>query len=306
VFLDISQAFGKVWHQGLLLKIQQTLPPNYHNILESYLHSRQLAVTYNNSISQPVHMRSGVPQGSVLGPFLDTLYTADILKSPNTTISTFADDTAILSNHSNPITASANLQPHLQNIEKWTRKWKIKINEEKSKHVTFTLRRGICTPLLFNQTSIPQADAVKYLVLHLGRRLTWNCHISALRTHLDLRTKELYLITGKHSPLSLSNKLLIYKAILKPAWSYGIELWGCASPSNIAKIQRYKSKLLRFITNAPWFVTNQTLHQDLCIEEVRYVFREKAAALYKTLTEHPNPLMGPLTAQPKQRRLKRS
>jgi hypothetical protein len=42
--------------------------------------------------------------------------------------------------------------------------------------------------------------------------------------HLDLRTKEPYWIIGKHSPLSLSNKLLIYKAILKPAWSYGIEL----------------------------------------------------------------------------------
>jgi len=147
---------------------------------------------------------------------------------------------------------------------------------------------------------------VKYLGLHLDRRLTWNCHISTLRKHLDLRTKELYWIIGKHSPLSLNNKLLIYKAILKPAWTYGIELWGCASPSNIAKIQRYRSKLLRLITNAPWFVTNQTLHQDLCIEEVRNVFRGKAAAHHKTLSEHPNPLMVPLTDQPKQRRLKRS
>jgi hypothetical protein len=56
------------------------------------------------------------------------------------------------------------------------------------------------------------------------------CHISTLRKYLDLRTKELYRIIGKHSPLSLSNKLLLYKAILKPAWTYGIELWGCASP----------------------------------------------------------------------------
>jgi len=59
-------------------------------------------------------MLSGVPQASLLGPFLYTLYTADIPQSPNTTLSTFADDTAILSNHSNPITASANLQTHHQ------------------------------------------------------------------------------------------------------------------------------------------------------------------------------------------------
>jgi hypothetical protein len=65
VFLDVNQDFDKVWHQGLLLKIQQNLPPNYFNILQS----RQHVVTYNNSTSQPVHMLSGVPQGSVLGPF---------------------------------------------------------------------------------------------------------------------------------------------------------------------------------------------------------------------------------------------
>jgi hypothetical protein len=173
----------------------------------------------------------------------------------------------------------------------------IMLFEEKSKHVTFTLRRGICPPLLLNQTSIPQTDAVKYLGLHLDRRLTWNCYNSTQRKHLDLRTKELYWIIGKHSPLSLSNKLLIYKAILKPTWTYGIELWGSASSSNIAKIQRHQSKLLRFITNAPWFFTKQTLHQDLCIKQVKYVFREKAAAAahYRTWTEHPNPLNGPLT-----------
>jgi hypothetical protein len=99
--------------------------------------------------------------------------------------------------------------------------------------------------------------------------------------------------------LFLFHFVLIDKAILKPAWTYGIELWGCASPSNITKIQIYQSKLLRLITNAPWFVTNQTLHQDLCIEEVRNVFREKAAAHHKTLSEHPNPPVGPLTDRPK-------
>jgi hypothetical protein len=103
VFLDVSQTFDKGWHHGLLLKIQQTLPPNYFNILKSYLQSRHLVVTYKNSPSLPVPMLPGVPQGSVLGHFLYTLYTADIPQFPNTALSTFADDRAILSNHSNPI-----------------------------------------------------------------------------------------------------------------------------------------------------------------------------------------------------------
>ena len=99
----------------------------------------------------------------------------------------------------------------------------------------------------------------------------------------------------------LHNKLLIYKAILKPTWTYGIELWGCASSSNVAVIQRYQSKLLRLITNAPRFVTNQTLHHDLCIEQVRNVFRERTEAHRKNLSTHPNPLMGPLIDQQQNR-----
>jgi len=63
--------------------------------------------------------------------------------------------------------------------------------------------------------------------------------------------------------LSLENKLLIYKTMLKPVWTYGIELWGCASKSNIAVIQRYQSKPVRSLTNAPRYVSNQTLHSDL-------------------------------------------
>ena len=103
----------------------------------------------------------------------------------------------------------------------------------------------------------------------------------------------------------LHNKLLIYKAILKPTWSYGIEISGCASPSNVTVIQRYQSKLLRLITNAPRYVTNQTLHHDLLIRHVRNVFRERAQVHRKNLTTHPNPLMGQLINQPQNRRQKR-
>jgi hypothetical protein len=74
VFLDISQAFDKVWHPGLLLKIHQALPSCFYNILKSYLQQRCLIVAYNNATSHPVQMSSGVPQGSVLGPLLYTLF----------------------------------------------------------------------------------------------------------------------------------------------------------------------------------------------------------------------------------------
>jgi len=79
---------------------------------------------------------------------------------------------------------------------------------------------------------------------------------------------------------------------------YGIELWGCASKSNIALIQRYQSKLLRTITKAPRYVSNHTLHSDLQVPYVHTVFRERTATHRAALDSHPNPLMEPLVHPP--------
>jgi hypothetical protein len=64
------------------------------------------------------------------------------------------------------------------------------------------------------------------------------------------------------SSLSIENKLLFYKVIIKPIWTYGIEMWGCCSKSNVNIIQRFQSKTLRMLAGAPWYVSNQTLHTD--------------------------------------------
>ena len=76
----------------------------------------------------------------MLGPTIYLLYTADIPQSDQIITSTFADDTALLSSHSNPVIASQALNKLLKEVEALLNKWRIKVNEIKSKHVTFTLR----------------------------------------------------------------------------------------------------------------------------------------------------------------------
>jgi hypothetical protein len=82
---------------------------------------------------------------------------------------------------------------------------------------------------------------------------------SQKRKQIDLKVKDLYWIIGRKSPASLESKVLLYKTIIKPIWTYGIEVWGCASKSHIAKMQRSQSKILRMIKNAPWYVTEDSL-----------------------------------------------
>ena len=141
-FLDVSQTFDKVWHRGLLFKSKRILPSNYFKLLKSYLNESQFETKFNGESSSRFHIHSGVPQGNFLGPRLYVLYTPDLATSRETTLGTFAADTAIFATLEDPTIAPFNLRGHLHIIEKWLKKCKIKVNESKSPHTKCTLRKG--------------------------------------------------------------------------------------------------------------------------------------------------------------------
>jgi len=85
VFLDVKQAFDKVWHEGLLYKMKALLPAPYYAILRSFISHRTFDVAVRDVRSSLEEIHAGVPQGSVLGPFLYTLYTADLPSPANNT-----------------------------------------------------------------------------------------------------------------------------------------------------------------------------------------------------------------------------
>jgi hypothetical protein len=97
-----------------------------------------------------------------------------------------------------------------------------------------------------NNTVIPQSPTVKYLGLHLDSRLTWAQHLAKKekRKQADLKVKDLYWFIGRKSPALLESKVLLYKTIIKLIWTYGIELWGCASKSHMAQMHRSQAKIL--------------------------------------------------------------
>jgi len=107
------------------------------------------------------------------------------------------------------------------------------------------------------------------------------------------------------SQLSLDSKLTVHKAIQQLIWTYGIELWGCSKPSNTKILQTFQSKMLRIISSAPWYVSNQTLHSDFDIPYVREVVRINANKHKNRSTEHSNQMIRALLNPSVDRRLKR-
>jgi carbonic anhydrase len=114
---------------------------------------------------------------------------------------------------------------------------------------------------------------------------------------------KLYSLLGRRSKVNLSNKLLIYKVAIKPIWTYGIQLWGAASTSNIDILKRFQSKALRLITDAPWYVPNAIIRRALHVPSVKEEIRRLSAQYYAGLCTHPNLLATQLSRPSAFRRL---
>ena len=115
----------------------------------------------------------------------------------------------------------------------------------------------------------------------------------------------MYWIMGRKSKLSLENKLLIYKIILKHIWTYGIPLWGTVSNSNNQILQRFQNKVLRSIANAPRHVPNTILHTDLQIPTVKAEITNFSTKYREKLITHPNELIPAILEEEGPRKSKR-
>ncbi|CAB0000004.1 unnamed protein product [Nesidiocoris tenuis] len=288
IFLDVAQAFDKVWHEGLNHKLKKMLPYQYVELLESYLSRRYFCIKQEDAYSEPRTINAGVPQGSVIGPLLYLLYTCDLPETEENTTATFADDTAILAVGESNEESTQKLNRAISRISSWTAKWRIRLNEAKSVHIDFTNRSIVYTPTFINGVAIPYVNEAKYLGMTLDAKLRWKEHVKKKKTELVLKLRKMYWLIGRQSTMTIGNKLLLYNQVLKPVWSYGAQLWGCTAPTNRQIIQRFQNSVLRCITDAPWYFRNDALHRELNVDSVDQVIKQRASAHLTRLRDHLN------------------
>ena len=135
VFLDISKAFDRVWHEGLLYKLKvYGVNGPLLKLLKSSLTNRFQRVVLNGQTSNWTEILAGVPQGSILGPPLFFLiFINDIPDGIQSNIKFFANDTSIFSVIKDSISASVTLNEDLDLISNWTYTWKMSFNPDPSK-----------------------------------------------------------------------------------------------------------------------------------------------------------------------------
>lgn len=124
---------------------------------------------------------------------------------------------------------------------------------------------------------------------------------------LDAQLRNMYWLTERKSNLSVDSKIAIYKTILKPVWTYGIQLWGSTSNSNIEILERFQTKIIRTMLDIPHYISNKYILNDLKINSVRKEINIISERCKKKLQDHQNTLASTLLTSDKfkYRRLKR-
>jgi hypothetical protein len=145
-------------------------------------------------------------------------------QTANTKIATFADDTAVMAVGEIIEEATDKLQQAINAINSWTKQWRVILNEIKSAHVNFTNRKVRYIRVTIDGNRIPLSNTAKYLGMTLDAKLRWKEHVKKKVEELNIKHRKVKWPLGRKSQLSIENKILVYNQIIKPVWTYGIQL----------------------------------------------------------------------------------
>lgn len=246
--------------------IQLNFPSYIIKITESFLRNRKFCVCLNTSYSELIDIPAGVPQGSVLGPTLYILFCSDMPDLFGCESAAYADDTSIFYSHEFGQHIVTKLQCALDCLTQYFQKWKIKINEEKTQAVFFSRKRKSCfypsDQLNMNGINIPWSENIKYLGVHLDKKLTYEFHLMCQIKKLCIARSMLYPLIKRNSPLSNENKLILAKVVFQSISMYACPVWGVCAKTHIQKLQVFQNKLLKMMLNLPWHFSTKYLHEN--------------------------------------------
>ena len=262
-YVDFKKAFDTVSHDVLLAKLEHFgVRGRALQWFHTYLTQRKMFVDFNGAYSSQKIINVGVPQGSVLGPFLFLLYINDIVNTSRILkYVLYADDTAILYSNSDFYKLLNIFNHELEIFNTWTRANKIVLNYDKTKFMIVT-RKQYCknsASLKINDIPIGQVKFYKYLGVTIDDRLSFNEHANCLSSKLSS-------VLGVLRSLSFLPRYvlqLIYYSLGHSALMYGIVVWGSASSSIVNPIFILQKKIIRVITCNSWYAHTSPIFKEL-------------------------------------------
>ena len=247
VFCDISKAFDRVWHKGLLFKLKQNgIEGALLEWLSSYFSNRKQYVVLNSSFSEIKYVLAGVPQGSVLGPLLFLIYVNDIVEQLLSLTRLYADDSSLFESASNIRDIEGILNHYLAIICKWAKQWLINFNPNKTVVVLFSLMElGVPPNLIFDGVPIQFVSNHRHLGITLNEKGKWYDHTEKVLSSASKVIGDIRKLKYKFSYHSLNQ---IYISYVRPILEYSSTVWDNCTAEQARSLEKLQNEAARIVT----------------------------------------------------------
>ena len=243
IYMDFKKAFDSVSHNALLSKLQGFgITGNLQNWLTTYLKTRTQCVRIGDTYSNYCVVLSGVPQGSILGPLLFSIFINDIPSSFKHSIHfLFADDTKSLKAiHSSK--DIEDLQADLDSVSFWSTNWKLFFNENKFVHLCYWAGSPDVTPTYtINGRVIGHKTQHKDLGILFTSDLSWSQHYQLITSKAY---KTLGLLRRTFTGNSTQAKKLLYISLVRSQLLYCSQLWRPHLIKDIQMLERVQRRAI--------------------------------------------------------------
>ena len=222
----------------------------------SYLNDRYQITKIGDHYSTKAPVNFGVPQGSILGPLLFTVYLNDLtnhLKSTESKVYLYADDTAIFVRGKTVEGINRVLNSELNHVSKWLQKNFLTLNVKKTKTMLFATKRKLATSneslkVYIKKDPIENVDSFKYLGIWLDPSLTWTTNIDKLVSKVN---KRIGLLRRIRNVLPQHTLNLLFKSLIIPHFDYCNVVWGNACKTNLARLDKLQNAAGKVILGLP-------------------------------------------------------
>ena len=285
LFLDFRKAFDLVNHSILLQKLSLYLPHSPSiNFIKSFLENRCQFVKINKTTSSKGIIKTGVPQGSVLGPLLFLLYINDLplnLKE-GLTNTLFADDASIHTASKDIDEINTNLQDGLDEVNIWCSKNCMSIHPDKTKAMIITTRQKhqrapLKLSLSLGEKNIQQVNEHKVLGLIIDSDLSWHSHLNSLTKRLSINTYLLSRLKKYASSIALK---LFFEAYINSFVNYVSTIWDNVSGEYMKRLNAVRRRAVKLLIN------DQNMSTDDKFRELKILPLDKQLTFNKAVIAH--------------------